>query len=360
MKTIDMFTDCLTYEQLQTYTSNKGNDAEREQIYKHISGCELCACAVNGFAALPFTSDDIVAIHREIDVRINATHPGPLTFAQVCILTASLVSIFGFYEFTNSFSENKIKISSFENEQSLEVTMPKSKAKFSESENNAIVEHKNERQIKTMENKILGNGMFPLEPLELINFSVIELELKSDNNVLQPGCNSDVIYIYDLKVADYNNLYFKRGEEKLFLNRHTESFKENKETQNNLIEKDLEQTIAADRVLKKGLEYFNKGKYNKAIFQFQVLIENNSSDLNAFFYSAMSYSKIGKYNLAIKNLETVLQNYNNAFHPEAKWNLALAYLKTNDKAKAKQLLMEIINDKGFYSKKAMEILYEDH
>jgi tetratricopeptide (TPR) repeat protein len=114
--------------------------------------------------------------------------------------------------------------------------------------------------------------------------------------------------------------------------------------------------VAADRVLKSGLAYFGKEKYNAALEEFQLLLENNPEDVNALFYSAVSFYKIGKYNKAVKNLEAVVASRNNVFHPEAKWNLALVNLKTGEKAKAKILLNEIVNDKGFYSKRAADKL----
>ena len=55
-------------------------------------------------------------------------------------------------------------------------------------------------------------------------------------------------------------------------------------------------------------------------------------------------------------MEAVLSLENNTFHPEAKWNLALANLKVGEKVNAKRLLTEIANEKGFYSKRAGEKL----
>jgi tetratricopeptide (TPR) repeat protein len=157
-------------------------------------------------------------------------------------------------------------------------------------------------------------------------------------------------------VTNYNELYFSYQIKPFEIKGHTLPSKENKESVNTNFEKDFEQTISADKVLKTALAYFNKGKYEKALTEFQLLLEANPSDVNALFYSAVSYYHIGKYNHTIKNLEAVLKSPNNTFHPEAKWNLALSNLKIGEKGKAKQLLVEIVNEKGFYSKRAADKL----
>ena len=123
-----------------------------------------------------------------------------------------------------------------------------------------------------------------------------------------------------------------------------------------LNDKEFEQTIVADKVLKSALALFNNGKYNNALVDFELLLDHNPEDVNSLFYSAISYYQIGKYGHTIKNLETILGNQNTVFHPEAKWNLAMSLFKIGQKGKAKQLLIEISNEKGFYSKRATEKL----
>ena len=88
---------CLTYEQLSSYTDNTINLSEKESLYKHISQCELCSCAVNGFAAMPFTENELVAINQIVDVKSNASASNSLTLAQVFIAVLSIGSIFGIW-----------------------------------------------------------------------------------------------------------------------------------------------------------------------------------------------------------------------------------------------------------------------
>ncbi|MGZ6539896.1 MAG: tetratricopeptide repeat protein [Bacteroidia bacterium] len=356
MKTT-MFNNCLTFDQLQAYALNKSDKLERDQTYKHISTCELCACAVNGFTAIPFSFSDVDAIHNQIDVKTNATHANPLTFARVTIVIVALASIFGFYQFANSFSKDQAKTIVKENDYHL-VSNHSSEAEpnvvpaETQSQKVAKTERKNKHVFDT---KIFKN-LIPVEPVKSLTASLPEPVINNKDIVNTETFNSDVIYIYDLKVTEYQSLYFNQKKNPFEMKGNTPSYKENKDASNNLAEPDITQVVAADRVLKKGLEYFNRGKYTKAIIEFQILLDINSDDVNSLFYSGVSYYQIGKYNLALKNLGSVLQNDNNVFHPEAKWNLALVYLKLGDRIKAKQLLSEIVNEKGFYSNKASEKL----
>jgi tetratricopeptide (TPR) repeat protein len=353
MSTTTLFNHCLTYEQLEKYSLNESAQEEKARIYQHLSTCELCACAVNGFTAVPFTFADVDAIQQHINVRTNATHANPLTFVQVMIVAVSAASIFGFYQFTESFSDGK--------------TSPVPEAVVS----SPVIEEpvialfvspelelpaKPEDKIEAIvEPAIPERQMISVEPLESLVPDLIQPAVSLPEIITEVAYNADVIYIYDLKVTNYSSLYFNYKTKPFEIKGHTPSFRENKESPDYLAE-EPEEAIAADRVLKSAFAHFTKSQYAKALAEFQVLLENNPKDVNALFYSAVAYYQAGKYNQTIKNLEAVLENPNNVFHPEAKWNLALANLKAGNRHEAKQLLTEITNEKGFYSKRAGEKL----
>lgn len=109
MKTASLYSNCLTYEELFAYTSNKLESSTRARLYQHISTCELCTCAVNGFSALPFASIDINTLYDKIDMKTNVKQTSPITFGQLCIVIVSLTSIAAFYFATNSVQKNSMK-----------------------------------------------------------------------------------------------------------------------------------------------------------------------------------------------------------------------------------------------------------
>ena len=353
MNLATMNTNCLTFEQLQSYSLNKSGKDEHAHLYMHISTCELCACAVNGFTAISFTSADVDAIHNQIDVKTNAMHANPLTFAHIFIACVSVASIFGFYYFVDSYSNNKSTKLVFENVKPVSIPFIEKIIPAVEVETIPVTEEiKIPKNDLAVEKKIIEKIVIPVEPIKSITPGLIPVSFKTPEVLIDPNYNADIIYIYDLKVTNYNSLYLNYKLKPFEIKGHTPSYKENKESSSTVFEKDYEQTIAAGKVLKTGLGYFNKGKYGKALGEFQLLLEANPNDVNSLFYSAVAYYQIGKYDRTIKNLEAVLKSPNNTFHPEAKWNLALSNLKIGEKGKAKQLLIEIANEKGFYSKRA--------
>ncbi len=117
MKTTTLFTNCLTYEELSSYTSNKMEPSLRAKLYQHIATCELCSCAVNGFTAIPFTSTDITNLYDKIDMKTNVKQNSPITFAQVCIVIISLVSIVAFYAAADSVQKKSMKAMKPENKE---------------------------------------------------------------------------------------------------------------------------------------------------------------------------------------------------------------------------------------------------
>ena len=109
MKTTTLFTNCLTYDELSAYTTNKMESSMRAKLYQHIATCELCSCAVNGFAAVPFASSDINNLYDKIDMKTNVKQKSPITFAQICIVVISLISIVVFYTTTDSVHKKSMK-----------------------------------------------------------------------------------------------------------------------------------------------------------------------------------------------------------------------------------------------------------
>lgn len=109
MKTTTLFTNCLTYEELSSYTTNKMASSVRAKLYQHISTCELCSCAVNGFTAVPFASSDINNLYDKIDMKTNVKQSSRITFAQICIIVISLFSIVAFYTAADSVQKKSMK-----------------------------------------------------------------------------------------------------------------------------------------------------------------------------------------------------------------------------------------------------------
>lgn len=339
---------CLTYEQLSSYTDNTINLSEKESLYKHISQCELCSCAVNGFAAMPFTENELVAINQIVDVKSNASASNSLTLAQVFIAILSIASIFGIYYISNAMNtpnQKPILLTETKWEQPLEITIPTKE--IVKKENKLI------NTFSAIPKKQLENNSASLELIPTITTKEITSLNESPKETIVPISNSNIIYIYDLKVSDYNNLYFGRSNKKIIYT-GTPVFKEHSKSAISELDEDNVESIAANQVLKKGLAAFNKGEYLNALGDFNTLLALNKEDVNALFYGGLSHYNNGNYSKAADYFNKTTKNKNNAFYQEAQWYLAQSYSKNGNHEEANVLYTQISKENGFYKDKAKE------
>lgn len=169
--------------------------------------------------------------------------------------------------------------------------------------------------------------------------------------------NAPVIYLYDLKVSDYQKLYFKKNDP---FNIKNGGLRSNYENISNYHPEKMKEapTYTADMVLKDALFAFNKQHYSKSISLFSILLELNKKDVNALFYSGLSFYNNSNFPQALSYFDKVLENENNVFDQEAEWYKALTLIKNSNPEKAVELLKKINSRKGFYSAKADEKLKE--
>lgn len=356
MKINTNITSCLSFEKLKAYSENTLEKSESNLLYMHISSCELCACAVNGFSAIPFTSAEMNGLNNLVDVKTNATIAKPLSVSRVLISIISVLSIIGVYNLSKYIGNHNsdIKhISFISNEKTTE-------EKILLTDNIKIETDKIEVQPTTpalISNKEKENTFNVLNTVSYLPIKEVSLLEKNQSKYygLSYKYNSNLFYIHDLKVTDYRSLYFTDAGGEFNYKNHTPAYKENKKDERIDLSFETEK-YPAHEVLENGLFQFSNKNYRKALSYFSLLLKNNGNDLNAQFYSALCYYNMNKADKSIEQLNKVLENKNNTFLPEAQWYLALSYLSNNEKEKGNTLLKIITKEEGFYSKKAKEKL----
>lgn len=92
--------------------------------------------------------------------------------------------------------------------------------------------------------------------------------------------------------------------------------------------------------LSKAIQYYNDEKYQLAANEFQVLYLGDSLKYDVSFYLGLSYLNTGSNTKAIKILNSVVEN-SDKYQQQARWYLALAFLKNNQLDKAKTTLLKI-------------------
>ncbi len=145
--------------------------------------------------------------------------------------------------------------------------------------------------------------------------------------------NAPVIYIFDLKITDYQNLYFTLGEPLV-----------------------LENKVVAGQLLHDGMKDFSEKIFTGCFTKMTLLSLANPNDVNALFYGGMAAYYKKDFTEADLRFEKVVTSKNNSFKQEGYWFKAMALLENNKKEEAKKLLQEIIDGKGFYTNRATEKL----
>ena len=171
--------------------------------------------------------------------------------------------------------------------------------------------------------------------------------------------NASVLYIYDLKVTDFQKLYFRKMKPFTIESNGLSAAFENSEAY--LAHKNDNKILnpyTLDMMLKDALKAFNKSRYKQSFVLFEELLTYNSNDVNALFYSGLCQFYSGQYSDAISRFNKVSQSENNVFNQEAEWYKALAYQKQGDKKDAIEIFLKINKQKGFYAEKAAQKLEE--
>jgi hypothetical protein len=367
----NMFTQtkCLSFEELSAYAKGSIGTKKKNRIEQHLTDCELCSAAASGLAIAPVTSGDITDLHKSIDsmsskkawyaTRWSITGAVLLIGAAVWLATTKPIEQKKSLEASDhtrtsneQYDENyqKVPRSSFENETGVATDVQKSTPR----ENFIKPSSKKETAASTpvTEPGTQPVNMQPITPRE----PEIKQPVEEPDMIVEQKYNAPVRYIEDLKVTNYEKYYFKAQE----ITRHTganiPAYRENK-TKDPFAEiPETERSVSADEVLTKGLKYFNKKNWAKAAGQFDLLLEVNKNDVNALFYKGVCAWNLDRPLIAQNSLMQVLASDNNVFKQEAKWYLALTYVKAGEMDTAREMLQEIVKDKGFYTKRAKEML----
>lgn len=168
---------------------------------------------------------------------------------------------------------------------------------------------------------------------------------------------SDVKYLENYKVVDYSEEYTPETMPEIkSIPAQFENSEKAKEVQSEL--KLQTKNIMYDDILKEGLADIEAKNYAGALEKFDLILKNYPGDLNAVFYSGLTYYHTGNYDKALTNFNAVTSSDNIAFHDEANWYKALAYQQKNEKEKARALFREISGRENFYKTRAAGMLEE--
>src|ERR1700751_5733428 len=145
--------------------------------------------------------------------------------------------------------------------------------------------------------------------------------------------NAPSIYLYDLKVSEYQKLYYKPDGNALTVN-----------------------DTAVPALINQAMKNFYNQHFDITITKLKPLLGVNKDDPNALFYTGAAYYYQKNYPQAIIMLNRIDNLSNNAFKQDAYWYKALCFIDLEKKDEAKTLLQHIVDTQGFYTEEAKKQL----
>ncbi len=104
---------------------------------------------------------------------------------------------------------------------------------------------------------------------------------------------------------------------------------------------------STDVQLLQAFQAYDRGEYDAAIADFKVLLEEDNENLMVLFYLGNAQLAAEEGAACIITLERFLEISQDDFINEAKWYLAMGYLKEGRKEEAKRLFHDIENSSEF-------------
>jgi len=91
----------------------------------------------------------------------------------------------------------------------------------------------------------------------------------------------------------------------------------------------------------RGMVDFKSGEYNTALTFWDPLLKADNSNDTLLYFVAIANIEVKEYKISEKLLKELVANSNSHFQRDAKWNLALLYLKKGDISASENLLLTI-------------------
>ncbi len=385
-------TGCIRREELLRYRDNKMSGAEKHVVEEHLVDCELCSEALEGLAlvkgkaVLDEISGDIKKLIQPSAG--NALRPwlAAATIAGVIIL--SYVT----YKQFNNLNEERIAQKE-EPKQLLQnaattstgisvpsdsiktITQPAEKVLNQTSVNkddakaeaNKPIVFKDQigtfsasqKEVAADVNDAINEESVQMTGSSIAMPSVAQNNVASFSTAAKDEGNQNITYVDNVKIIDYND-YSLLESAPADVPRSTPSKYQNDKKKTEATATEQKQGVSVKRkanyldMVADPVILFNNGRFESANQGFDVLLKQNKNDQNAAFYKGLSLYNMKQYDPALKLLEPLSNDSTSPFMQEAQFYTAKSYISNGNVTKGKNLLENISNSNGFYSKDAQE------
>jgi hypothetical protein len=192
-----------------------------------------------------------------------------------------------------------------------------------------------------------------------LNSRLPEIDLTTSTPIpalqLRYIANAPILFLHDLKVTSYHQLYFKKEQVLALddvLNKSVDASKDKREDDKDDFTNIGRKHYYLHQAISDALYYFSRKEYTNAQQLLYRVKSFTKQDINCDFYLGMSYYYQNEYLKALKYFNLVLDYENNTFLQEAEFYKAHSLYELGEQNAALNLFKKIKSENGFYAEKA--------
>lgn len=405
-------TECVSSEMLIKYKDGKLSKEEMYKVEKHLVDCEMCRDELDGYLLMDEQKiTDLFELKKKINPQLRKqTKFNPKVVFYMAAALIPLIIVVWLWQLSpqstgvdDKITENIERNNDNENHKAVSLTEeeneePIGNALFEESnqEDSVIEEESTEQKVESNEllakeeNEQIKNAEIKdvekVEPLPVLMSANVQqtesleiaedvVEEAEDEIILAEKAESEEMAKDELdniteEQSDYKiEVLASKEEEKDVLessdyedvSEETNSIfarKKSDDGNRSVSAKAPAQTPSEVEVEKVDISTLIANEnYNAAITELKVDLASNPNNVNNQYNLGYCYFKIAKYKESIKTFKRI-ENKETGKQDQINWYLALAYIKTEKKSKAKIYLNKLIESGSIYAGQAQKKLNE--
>lgn len=222
-----------------------------------------------------------------------------------------------------------------------EVNQPK----ISDAAENSLAKSNNTQ----IDRQVIDNlKPIPLAEANLQKNDAVPVEKKSSTVAIQ------ILHILNYKLADYSVIRSEEWERFSLDEVGLPASFGSQEEKKLYVKEHPENVVSYIDYITQCIRAYDYEKFQQAIRRFNVVLEQYPDDVNAQFYSAMSYYAEKDYPKAIEYFLKVEKNGINTFDEEAMYYHAMTLKTLGNIDDANSLFVKVIRENGFYKENALQ------
>lgn len=327
---------------------------KKQVLEKQMQEDDLSYLSSIAFEQFKVTNSDLDKINFLIDKRSGGNYTS-LNTIFISVLCGLLIGISVFFVI---FQKNKNHPSVFQSTEEEQAARTLNNSITTTDTVFPIIETKPAEHYNTVADNMEETKAIEMPEMMASKALTLSIPEKEDNEeiIFAFTPNAPVVFISNLKVTNYRLYYFKQSEAiNLDINVGLSAqYGSNSDIERTTLNRS--NAYFAHKIIRQAMRLFNSKNLTNCIEELTLLYNYNKDDANAQFYLGMCYYQLGKYAIAQNYFRKNLDNINNIFHQESDYYQALCLLNTKQTDEAKKQLQTIVNNKGFYSSRAKEII----